>query len=125
MQATSGKGAYAQVAFAYEGEGRDDSQTLDSDDEEEDEDEEVSSSEDSEDDEIENIGKDHGVQRFNWLVHLDRKAKEEEKRQKEAAKGDPAMVMILSPFLQILLVRPIGLFVSHHRFWCSQLTLPS
>ncbi|BBN18519.1 CLK4-associating serine/arginine rich protein [Marchantia polymorpha subsp. ruderalis] len=91
LQATSGKGAYAQVAFAYEGEGRDDSQTLDSDDEEEDEDEEVSSSEDSEDDEIENIGKDHGVQRFNWLVHLDRKAKEEEKRQKEAAKGDPAM----------------------------------
>ncbi|KAL2608449.1 hypothetical protein R1flu_027022 [Riccia fluitans] len=91
LQATSGKGAYAQVAFAYEGDGREDSHTADSDDEDEEEDDDVTSSEDSEDNEIENIGKDHGVQRFNWLVHLDRKAKEEEKRQKEAAKGDPAM----------------------------------
>ncbi|KAL3676389.1 hypothetical protein R1sor_026337 [Riccia sorocarpa] len=91
LQTTSGKGAYAQVAFAYEGDGREDNPTVDSDEEEEEEDDDVSSSEDSEDDEIENIGKDHGVQRFNWLVHLDRKAKEEEKRQKEAAKGDPAM----------------------------------
>ncbi|CAM6085857.1 unnamed protein product [Calypogeia fissa] len=91
LQATAGRGAYAQVGFAYEADGRDENQGADSDDEEEEEEEDVSSSEDSEDDEIENIGKDHGVQRFNWLVHLDRKAKEEEKRQKEAAKGDPAM----------------------------------
>jgi hypothetical protein len=89
LQATAGKGAYAQVGFAYEADAADEN---DSDDDEEEEEEEVSSSEDSEDEEIERIGRAHGVQRFNWQVHLDRKAKEEERRQKEAAKGDPAMV---------------------------------
>ncbi|KAJ7567667.1 hypothetical protein O6H91_01G001400 [Diphasiastrum complanatum] len=86
---SSGKGAYAQVGFAYEGEGKEEF-SVDSEDEEDDEEEE-SSSEDSEDEEIERIAREHGVQRFNWLVYMDRKAKEEERKQKEAAKGDPTM----------------------------------
>lgn len=85
------KGTYAQVGFAYEGEGHDDYQLSESEDDDEEEEEEESSSEDSEDEEIESIAKEHGVRRFNWLIYMDRKAKEEEKKQKEAAKGDPAM----------------------------------
>eukprot|EP00268_Persea_americana_P049811 TRINITY_DN535_c0_g1_i6.p1 TRINITY_DN535_c0_g1~~TRINITY_DN535_c0_g1_i6.p1 ORF type:complete len:334 (+),score=55.93 TRINITY_DN535_c0_g1_i6:947-1948(+) len=37
------------------------------------------------------IAKEFGVKRFNWLVYMDKKAKEEEKRQKEVVKGDPAI----------------------------------
>lgn len=85
------KGTYSQVGFAYEGDGKEESQLLGSDEEEDDEDEKDSSTDDSEDDEIETIAKEYGVKRFNWLVYMDRKAKEEEKRQKEVAKGDPSM----------------------------------
>ncbi|KAK1279369.1 hypothetical protein QJS04_geneDACA020718 [Acorus gramineus] len=35
--------------------------------------------------------KEFGVTRYSWLVHMDKKAKEEEKRQKEVVKGDPAI----------------------------------
>eukprot|EP01018_Ginkgo_biloba_P031413 Gb_10092 [translate_table: standard] len=85
------KGTYSQVGFAYEGDGKEECQLLESDEEEEDEDDKDISSDDSEDEEIETIAKEYGVKRFNWLVYMDRKAKEEEKRQKEVAKGDPAM----------------------------------
>ncbi len=97
---------YGQVGFAYEGSGvsgggfQDEIQAaaaaavVDSDNDEtlsEKAEEEGSSSEDSEDELIQAIGREHGVQRFNWMLSLDRKAKEEEWRQKEAVKGDPAM----------------------------------
>ncbi|KAI5069174.1 hypothetical protein GOP47_0015475 [Adiantum capillus-veneris] len=85
-----GMGTYAQVGFAYDGE-REDSTLSDSDGFEEDDEDNDSSSEDSEDEEIEAIGRKYGVNRFNWLLYMDRKAKEEEKKQKEAVKGDPAM----------------------------------
>ncbi|MCO5607172.1 hypothetical protein L7F22_061365 [Adiantum nelumboides] len=85
-----GMGTYAQVGFAYDGE-REDSTLSNSDGSEEEEDDNESSSEDSEDEEIEAIGRKYGVNRFNWLLYMDRKAKEEEKQQKEAVKGDPAM----------------------------------
>lgn len=88
---SASKGTYSQVGFAYEGDGKEESQLIGSDDEEDDEDEKDSSTDDSEDDEIEIIAKEYGVKRFNWLVYMDRKAKEEEKRQKEVAKGDPSM----------------------------------
>ncbi|KAH9288421.1 hypothetical protein KI387_032538, partial [Taxus chinensis] len=91
QQLSSNKGTYSQVGFAYEGDGKEDCQFLESEEEEDDEDDKDSSTDDSEDDEIEAIAKEYGVKRFNWLVYMDRKAKEEEKRQKEVAKGDPAM----------------------------------
>lgn len=87
-----GMGTYAQVGFVYDGEGREDYTLSDSDGFDEDEDDDDSSSEDSEDEEIEVIARKYGVNRFNWLLYMDRKAKEEEKKQKEAVKGDPAMV---------------------------------
>ncbi|XP_024381418.1 uncharacterized protein [Physcomitrium patens] len=96
------KPTYGQVGFAYEGmsgagAGASKEEALiaglgESDsDEEAAEEEEGSSSEDSEDELIESIGQDYGVQRFNSLLSLDRKLKEEEGRQKELVKGDPAL----------------------------------
>ncbi|XP_024388950.1 uncharacterized protein [Physcomitrium patens] len=96
------KPTYGQVGFAYEGSGGPGAGALkeeallagigESDsDEEAAEEEEGSSSEDSEDELIESIGQDYGVQRFNSLLSLDRKLKEEEGRQKELVKGDPTM----------------------------------
>ena len=94
------KPTYAQVGFAYETAGgsgmKEEAQIAglgdsDSDEEGGGEEEEGSSSEDSEDELIESIGQDYGVQRFNALLSLDRKLKEEEGRQKELVKGDPAM----------------------------------
>ena len=41
---------------------------------------------------MEIIAKEYGVKRYGWLVYMDKKAKEEEKRQKELIKGDPAIV---------------------------------
>ena len=84
-----GTGTYAQVAFAYDADAKEDSSESDGFD---DDDEEDSSSEDSEDEEIEAIARQHGIKRFNWLLYADRKAKEDEKKQKEAVKGDPTMV---------------------------------
>eukprot|EP00250_Pteridium_aquilinum_P010776 c19622_g1_i1 orf=322-1602(+) len=86
-----GMGTYAQVGFVYDGEAREDYALSDSDGFEEDDEDDDSSSEDSEDEEIEAIARKYGVNRFNWLLYMDRKAKEEEKKQKEAVKGDPAM----------------------------------
>ncbi|CAO2830888.1 unnamed protein product [Amaranthus hypochondriacus] len=40
---------------------------------------------------MEAIAKDFGVKRYGWLVYMDKKAKEEEKRQKEVIKGDPSI----------------------------------
>ncbi|XP_024519082.1 CLK4-associating serine/arginine rich protein isoform X1 [Selaginella moellendorffii] len=84
----AGQGVYAQVGYSYDGGARA------SDDEDAVEDEEgdlESSSGDSEDEETDCIGRDHGVQRFGWLTHMDKKVKAAERRQKEAAKGDTAM----------------------------------
>ncbi|KAH7427728.1 hypothetical protein KP509_10G057000 [Ceratopteris richardii] len=87
----SGTGTYAQVGFAYDGEGREDLTQSDSDGFDDDDEDNDSSSEDSEDEQIELIARKYGVKRFNWLLYMDRKAKEEEKKHKEAIKGDPAM----------------------------------
>jgi hypothetical protein len=45
---------------------------------------------------MESIAKEFGVKRYNWLVYMDKKAKEEEKRQKEIIKGDPSIVSTLT-----------------------------
>ncbi|EFJ09466.1 hypothetical protein SELMODRAFT_48147, partial [Selaginella moellendorffii] len=66
----AGQGVYAQVGYSYDGGARA------SDDEDAVEDEEgdlESSSGDSEDEETDCIGRDHGVQRFGWLTHMDKK----------------------------------------------------
>ncbi|XP_025013922.1 CLK4-associating serine/arginine rich protein isoform X3 [Ricinus communis] len=94
-QAPSIKGSYSQVGFSYDGDGKDESQVSDGDDnEEEDEDddeEEDFNSDDSNDEGMDMIAKEFGVKRYGWLVYMDKKAKEEEKRQKEIIKGDPAI----------------------------------
>lgn len=41
---------------------------------------------------MESIAKEFGVKRYGWLVYMDKKAKEEAKRQKEVIKGDPSIV---------------------------------
>ena len=99
QKAAVAKPTYGQVGFAYEGSSAGASKEdglaaglAESDsDEEAVEEEEGSSSEDSEDELIESIGQDYGVQKFNSLLSLDRKLKEEEGRAKELVKGDPAM----------------------------------
>uniref|UniRef100_A0A7N0T9E1 Suppressor of white apricot N-terminal domain-containing protein n=1 Tax=Kalanchoe fedtschenkoi TaxID=63787 RepID=A0A7N0T9E1_KALFE len=92
-QPATSKGSYSQVGFSYEGDGKDDPNISDNeDDDEDDEDEEEEyNSDDSNDEGMDTIAKDFGVKRFGWLVYMDKKAKEEEKRQKEAIKGDPAV----------------------------------
>ncbi|XP_010228531.1 CLK4-associating serine/arginine rich protein isoform X2 [Brachypodium distachyon] len=94
-QAAASKGAYSQVGYSYKGDGNEDSEDLNSDDEEEEEDEDEDgkdfSSDDSSDERMENLAKEFGVKRYNWLVYMDKKAKEEEKRQKEIIKGDPSI----------------------------------
>eukprot|EP00246_Nothoceros_aenigmaticus_P010780 TRINITY_DN2761_c0_g2_i1.p1 TRINITY_DN2761_c0_g2~~TRINITY_DN2761_c0_g2_i1.p1 ORF type:complete len:537 (-),score=134.05 TRINITY_DN2761_c0_g2_i1:836-2446(-) len=88
-----GKGSHnnAQFSYSYETEPADDPELLDSGDEEEEEADDLTSSEDSEDEEMENIAKGYGVESFSRLVHLERKTKEEERKQKEAAKCDLSM----------------------------------
>lgn len=91
---SASKGSYAQVGFSYKGDGNEESNTLDSDDDEEDEeadDDKDFSSDDSNDEGLEVVAKEFGVKRYNWLVYMDKKAKEEEKRQKEVIRGDPAI----------------------------------
>lgn len=63
-------------------------------DEDEDEDGDVDDDEKeiSSDEGMDAIAKEFGVKRFNWLVYMDKNAKEEEKWQKEVVKGDPAIV---------------------------------
>ncbi|XP_019444693.1 PREDICTED: CLK4-associating serine/arginine rich protein [Lupinus angustifolius] len=93
-QPAASKGSYSQVGFSYDGNGKEESQFSDDDDNEEDEDEdddEDFNSDDSNDEGMEIIAKEYGVKRYGWLVYMDKKAKEEEKRQKEVIKGDPAI----------------------------------
>lgn len=94
--AAAAKPTYGQVGFAYESSGalsKEDALALGESDSDDDpvEDEEGSSSEDSEDELIEAIGQEYGVPKFNSLISLDRKLKEEEGRAKELVKGDPVM----------------------------------
>lgn len=100
-QPPANKGSYSQVGFSYDGDGKeevrysgaDDNEDDDDEDEEdEEEDEEDFNSDDSNDEGMDKIAKEFGVKRYGWLVYMDKKAKEEEKRQKEVIKGDPAIV---------------------------------
>uniref|UniRef100_A0A0E0KEP3 Suppressor of white apricot N-terminal domain-containing protein n=1 Tax=Oryza punctata TaxID=4537 RepID=A0A0E0KEP3_ORYPU len=94
-QTPASKGTYSQVGYSYKGDGNEESEDLNSDDEDEeeedDEDEKDFSSDDSSDERMESIAKEFGVKRYNWLVYMDKKTKEEEKRQKEIIKGDPSI----------------------------------
>ena len=94
------KGSYSQVGFSYDGDGKDETHFPEDGDNDE-EDDEVDSDEDDDDDfnsddsndeGMDKIAKDFGIKRYGWLVYMDKKAKEEEKRQKEVIKGDPAIV---------------------------------
>ncbi|XP_049357263.1 uncharacterized protein LOC125821953 isoform X1 [Solanum verrucosum] len=89
------KGSYSQVGFSYDGEGKDEAHFSDGEEEDEDDDddeeEEDFNSDDSNDEVMESIAKDYGVKRYGWLVYMDKKAKEEERRQREVIKGDPAI----------------------------------
>lgn len=97
LQPAASKGSYSQVGFSYDGNGKEETHISDDDDndneeEEDDEDDEDFNSDDSNDEGMEIIAKEYGVKRYGWLVYMDKKAKEEEKRQKELIKGDPAIV---------------------------------
>jgi splicing factor, arginine/serine-rich 16 len=98
-QPPASKGAYSQVGYSYKGDGNEESEDLNSDDEdkeeEDEEDDKDFSSDDSSDERMESIAKEFGVKRYNWLIYMDKKAKEEEKRQKEIIKGDPSIVSTL------------------------------
>ncbi|KAL9245794.1 hypothetical protein vseg_019402 [Gypsophila vaccaria] len=92
-QTPASKGTYSQVGFSYDGDGKEEAQSSedeDSDDDDIDDDEDFNS-DDSDDERMEVIAKEFGVKRYGWLVFMDKKAKEEEKRQKEVIKGDPAI----------------------------------
>lgn len=93
-QPPASKGSYSQVGFSYDGDGKDETHDSDGDEEDEDDDEEDEefNSDDSNDEGMESIAKEFGVKRYGWLVYMDKKAKEEEKKQKEIIKGDPAIV---------------------------------
>ena len=95
-QAPASKGSYSQVGFSYDGDGKEEVHYSDGDEEDEDEDDEEDdfNSDDSNDEEMEKIAKDFGVKRYGWLVYMDKKAKEEERRQKEVVKGDPSIVSL-------------------------------
>lgn len=93
------KGAYSQVGFSYDGDGKQETHYSDDDENDEDEDEdeeddEEFNSDDSNDEGMDLIAKEFGVKRYGWLVYMDKKAKEEERRQKEVVKGDPAIVCL-------------------------------
>lgn len=94
VQPPPNKGSYSQVGFSYDGDGQEDLQDSDGeeDDDEDDDEEEDFNSDDSNDEAMESIAKEFGVKRYGWLVYMDKKAKEEAKRQKEVIKGDPSIV---------------------------------
>lgn len=96
-QPPASKGSYSQVGFSY-GDGKEENHYSDGDDndedDEEEEDEEDFNSDDSNDEGMDLIAKEFGVKRYGWLVYMDKKAKEEERRQKEVIKGDPAIVSL-------------------------------
>uniref|UniRef100_A0A6N2M3H1 Suppressor of white apricot N-terminal domain-containing protein n=1 Tax=Salix viminalis TaxID=40686 RepID=A0A6N2M3H1_SALVM len=94
-QHPASKGPYSQVGFSYDGDGKEethfsDGGDSDSEDEDDDEDEDFNS-DDSNDEGMETIAKEFGVKRFGCHGACFKKAKEEEKRQKEVIKGDPAI----------------------------------
>lgn len=94
-QPPANKGTYSQVGFSYGGNGKEalfDAEEDDDDDDDDGDEEEDFDSNDSEDEGMEAIAKQFGVKRYGWLVYMDKKAKEEEKRQKELIKGDPSVV---------------------------------
>ncbi|KAJ6681960.1 CLK4-ASSOCIATING SERINE/ARGININE RICH PROTEIN [Salix koriyanagi] len=93
-QPPASKGPYSQVGFSYDGDGKEEIHFSDGDDsesEDDDDDDEDFNSDDSNDEGMETIAKEFGVKRYGWLVYMDKKAKEEVKRQKEVIKGDPAI----------------------------------
>ncbi|KAA8547192.1 hypothetical protein F0562_003599 [Nyssa sinensis] len=97
-QPPASKGSYSQVGFSYEGDGKEETHYSDGDDnvedednDDDDEDDEDFNSDDSNDEAMETIAKEFGVKRYGWLVYMDKKAKEEERRQKEVVKGDPSI----------------------------------
>lgn len=94
QQASATKGSYSQVGFSYDGDGKEEASDADEDDEEDDDDDDEDdfNSDDSSDEGMDKIAKEFGIKRYGWLVYMDKKAKEEEKRQKEVIKGDPAIV---------------------------------
>lgn len=81
------KTSYVKIGYDYGGE----TKVFE---ESEDETEEEEESEESEDEKLGEIGKGYGIEDFNRLVFLEKKAKEEEKRIKEFANKevDPAEV---------------------------------
>jgi arginine/serine-rich splicing factor 16 len=89
------KGSYSQVGFSYNGDSKEESHYSDGEDndedDDEDDDEDEFNSDDSNDEGMDLIAKEFGVKRYGWLVYMDKKAKEEEKRQKEVIKGDPSI----------------------------------
>ncbi|KAJ6740322.1 CLK4-ASSOCIATING SERINE/ARGININE RICH PROTEIN [Salix purpurea] len=95
QQHPASKGPYSQVGFSYDGDGKEETHFSDGGDseseDEDDDDDDDFNSDDSNDEGMETIAKEFGVKRFGWLVFMDKKAKEEEKRQKEVIKGDPAI----------------------------------
>ncbi|KAL9261169.1 CLK4-associating serine/arginine rich protein-like protein [Drosera capensis] len=93
LQPPASRGSYSQVGFSYDGDSKDDAISDDEEDEDDDEegDEEEFNSDDSNDENMEVIAKEFGVKRYGWLVYMDKKAKEEERRQKELIKGDPSI----------------------------------
>lgn len=97
------KGSYSQVGFSYDGDGQEDSQYSDGeeDDDEDEDEEEDFNSDDSNDEAMESIAKEFGVKRYGWLVYMDKKAKEEARRQKEVIKGDPSIVSSSYVWIQI------------------------
>ncbi|PHT56903.1 hypothetical protein CQW23_05389 [Capsicum baccatum] len=93
-QPSASKGSYSQVGFSYDGEGKDEVHFSDGEedvDDDDDDEEEDFNSDDSNDEAMESIAKDFGVKRYGWLVYMDKKAREEERRQREVIKGDPAI----------------------------------
>ena len=74
--------------------GDSESEEGDEDEDEDEEDDEEFNSDDSNDEGMDLIAKEFGVKRYGWLVYMDKKAKEEERRQKEVVKGDPAIVCL-------------------------------
>ena len=107
-QASTTRGAYSQVGFSYKGDGRDeahlmDGDTDDEDDDDDDDDDDDFSSDDSRDEGIDAIAKDFGVKRYNWLLYMDKKAKEE-KKQMEVIKGDPGAVRL---YYFLLFLNPV------------------
>lgn len=90
------KGPYSQVGFSYDGDAKEENQFSDADDNDDDDDDEEDdndfNSDDSNDEGMDKIAKEFGVKRYGWLVYKDKRAKEEERRQKEVIKGDPSVV---------------------------------